>query len=76
MAAVRWGDGGYGGCIEVFDGFGNSELIYKNDPRFAKLLAVLEWIPTSDEILSNNKPIIKWWDDIPIETISHLVKKT
>lgn len=75
-AAVRWGAPGYGDCIEIFTA-GDTQQIFRNDPRFADLMAVLTWIPAEDEVMvKGGDVIIKWWDSIPLETISHLVKKT
>ena len=75
---IRWADKGVE-LIQIFR-YGDEdteEIIRPNDPRFADLKKVLWWIPPDNEFVSDSGTLfIRWWDAVPLETISHLVKKT
>ena len=73
-------DGGSNGyeTLELFTDPGAlSTVLTRDDPNFATLLQVLEWVPRDNEFGSDESRLwVKWWKSVPIETISHLVKKT
>lgn len=76
--AIRWGKEG----SETIDVFfeDKQESIKRNDPRFAPLAAVLDWIPPDEEYGDKERKeksyYIRWWNRLPLDMIEHLVKKT